>query len=386
MADSTPGRLVGIVAGGAGSDPFHPRSWSGGAAPFFLALKARGALHRAFGVRLPRARRLLGLARVANPQPRTWTARLNLHPATRAALTRQVARALEPDDAAHGLLQIGAYVDGPAVAAPGQPCFSYSDGNLACRLASGHPLPGLSARLIDKALAEEVAVARGMTRVFTMTEYLRRSFIDDYGVPADRVVTIGGGVVLDPPPAEQPEKDYGRQDILFIGIDFVRKGGPLLLEAFRVVRQRHPGATLHIVGPQRLEVPPHLRAGVHHHGFLPKSDPRFGALLARCTVFTMPSVYEPFGYAPIEAMAHQMPAVVTDAWGLRETVAHNRTGRLVTPGSAEDLAHHLSDLLGDPAEAARLGLAARRAALGHTWDAVAGRLLAALPGTAASAA
>ena len=97
-----------------------------------------------------------------------------------------------------------------------------------------------------------------------------------------------------------------------------------MLRAFKNVRDRLPDAQLHIVGPNGLQIPPELTVGVQYHGFLRKWDAHDVATLDRLfresSLFVMPSRYEPFGIAPLEAMIHQLPCVVTNDWGLKETV------------------------------------------------------------------
>jgi starch synthase len=192
---------------------------------------------------------------------------------------------------------------------------------------------------------------------------------------------VGVGVNLDEIPEVFPGKRYDTKQILFIGVDFPRKGGPLLLKAFREVRAVHPEAVLHIVGPHELHMPAELAVGVNHHGFLNKAVPgdaaKLNELFRTCSVFVMPSVYEPFGIAPLEAMVHQIPAVVSRAWALEETVTHDVTGAHVEPGSLDDLIARLRTMLGNPDLLQRLGAAARASVLErHTWPQVVSRIIA----------
>lgn len=64
-----------------------------------------------------------------------------------------------------------------------------------------------------------------------MSEYLRRSFIDDFGQDERRVLTVGVGLNFDPP-RHVSGKSYKETDVPFIGVDFERKGGDPLLRAF----------------------------------------------------------------------------------------------------------------------------------------------------------
>ncbi len=378
---SRTGQLVGLVGSGRiARDPFDRRQWSSSSYFFFTELKRRGNLHRAFGAEVPAWRRALYLARNFHPRRKVWREHFYMDVGYRNALTREVGSRLESADFAHDFLQLGHMFDGPSLVRGAGRCFSYNDGNLAELLRSPYAPKGLSARKLDRALAYERHVAHGMCKVFTMSEYLRQSFLTDFDVPADRVAAVGGGINLEMIPEPLPDKRYDNREVLFIGIDFPRKGGWELLKAFRGVTDKFPDAKLHLVGPADLEVPPALRHGVVFHGFLSKFNPadaeRLTELFRRCCLFVMPSLYEPFGIAPLEAMVYQMPAVVTNRWALKELVTPGRTGELVECGSADDLEAKLAGLLADPAGLRRMGETGRQMVLDYyTWDRVVQRVL-----------
>jgi glycosyltransferase involved in cell wall biosynthesis len=63
----------------------------------------------------------------------------------------------------------------------------------------------------------------------------------------------------------------------------------------------------------------------------------------------------------VEAMAFGRPVVGTDVGGIPEVVEDTVTGRLVKPRDPEGLADALADILGDPARARRMSIAAREA-------------------------
>ena len=373
--------LVGVIGSGLmGRDPFDRRSWSTSSYFFFTALQRRGALHRAFGVEVPRCRRYGYIARNFHPDRETWRTRFYNDTGYRDALTAVIAHNLQPADFDGDLLQIGAMYDVPRLVAGRAACHSYHDGNLAETLRSPYAPKAVGRRSIDRALAYERAVYHGMTRIFAMSEYLRRSFIDDFDVPADRVAAVGEGINLDAIPDPVDDKRYDSREILFVGVDFPRKGGWELLRAFRTVREAIPGATLHIVGPHSLAIPADLEAGVVFHGYLSKNDPadraRLDDLFRRSCLFVMPSLYEPFGIAPLEAMANQIPCLVTDGWALKEMVTPGRTGDLVACGSVEDLHEKLVALLRDPARLRAMGRAGRQTVVDrYTWDRVVDRLV-----------
>jgi starch synthase len=364
--------LTVFVGGSTGSDPYSSKTWSG-SSPFFIkALDQAGLLDKAVGLKLPSLQNYSYLAKNFTPDRAIWRKHFYFDPAYRRALTR-TARNIPVEGPF--CLQIGHMFSLPAVF-PNRKCISYHDGNLSELLNSGFGTEGISAKRIDQALRYEEETAQQMTAIFTFSEYLRQSFIRDYHVPAERVFQVGGAVNFAEIPSATSKKDYTTNRILFIGTEFARKGGHQLLEAFAVVRRAIPTAELHIVGPHALErVPP----GVIFHGHLSKTDPaqsaKFEILFRTCTLFVMPSLYDPFGIAPLEAMLYQIPAIVTNDWALREYVTPGVNGDLIEKGNTEDLAAKIILLLSDPARLAIMGRQAREIDLDrYTWPAVANRI------------
>lgn len=198
------------------------------------------------------------------------------------------------------------------------------------------------------------------------------SLRDDYGVAADKVhvVGVGNNIGVEPVP-----RDWSRPRYLFVGADWRRKCGDVVVESFRRVRERHPAAHLDLVGnhPQ-VEV-----EGVTGHGRLPLGSAdgrrRYAELLQSATCFLMPSLYEPFGIAYVDAAGAGVPSIGTTVGGAPDAVGDG--GRLVAPGEAEPLTEAMLELA-DPATAQALGERARVHARPLTWRAVAERLLRAM--------
>jgi glycosyltransferase involved in cell wall biosynthesis len=98
------------------------------------------------------------------------------------------------------------------------------------------------------------------------------------------------------------------------------------------------------------------------------------ALLRSADVAVFTPWYEPFGIAPVEAMACGVPVVAAAVGGMIDTVVSDVTGEHVPPRDADRLATLLRDLLADPERRARYGRAgAERARTRYGWQQVAAR-------------
>ena len=374
-------QFIAVTGGSVGGHPLDRRTWSGLSYSFFSELQRRGGLSRAFTVDPPAGGKLFYMAKNAHPNRKRWRKRFYMDTGYRRMLTAALRRRIQPADTEHNFVQVGAMFNAAEALDGKTKSFSYSDSSVAESTRSPYAPKGLGARRVDRVIAYEKQVYHGMSKVFTCGRYLRESLVKDYDLPPERVVAIGAGVVLDELPEAQPHKRYDTREILMLGADFHRKGGWQLLQALAIVRQRVAGVKLHVVGPRPLRIPTQLSDGVVFHGFLDKAKPgeleKLKGIIGRCSLFALPSLYEPFGVAPLEAMAHQVPCVVSNIGALKEAVTPGKTGELVEPGSVEDLAETLTRLLSDPAALQRMGQAGRERVLEwYTWDRVVDRFLA----------
>ena len=372
-SDQRPARKVTVFIGGSvGCDPYSQKTWSGISPCLLKAISSAGLLENAVGIQLPKLRRSYLLAKNFATNRAVWRKHFYFDPAYRSALTQAAKRI---PVASPICLQVGLLFSLPEVF-PDKKCISYNDGNLTELLDSGFGIEGVSSKRIDQALRYEERSSQQMTAIFTFSEYLRQSFISNYRVPPERVFNVGGAINLTDFPVLNRGKEYTIPRLLFIGVEFNRKGGQQLLKAFRIVRETIPNAELHIVGPAHAE---NLPVGAFCHGRLSKADPeqklKLESLFRDCTLFALPSLYEPFGIAPLEAMLYQIPCVVTDAWALREFVIPGFNGELVAKGSVDELATKLIQLLSSPERLAIMGRQGRDFVLSRfTWASVVGRI------------
>jgi len=374
-------KIIGVIGSkNIGTDPFELKSWSGISAHFFRECDKAGILETAIGVDASWYVKAPLILRNFSINRKVWRRKLYLDTTYYEALTNKIMEKLQRFNSKQDILQIGAIYNIARRIGGRNRCFSYHDGNLA-QLARSPSMPaGVPKAAVKRAMEYEKDVYKGLDKIFTMSEYLRESFIDDFGVPAEKVFCIGAGINMESLP-KIIEKDYERKEILFIGISFLRKGGHQLLEAFERVTKHYKKARLHVVGPEKLHIPEELRKSVVFHGFLKKNNDKDRALLQelfrRSSLFVMPSLYEPFGIAVIEAMANQLPCIVTNGWALPEMVRPGYNGHLVEIGNVGELSDIIIELLGNPDALVRMGGNARRTVEGqYTWEIVVERLLA----------
>lgn len=280
---------------------------------------------------------------------------------------QQLRRLPEPPDA---VLQVHLLFDVPT-----EPAVLYIDcthRQSAEQWPAWNPLRG---RALNDWYRREHASYHAAQHIFAFSESARDSLVLDYAVPSDRVTVTGGGVNFHTLPDAPGQRPRTVPTILFVGNDFTRKGGHVLLEAFRLVRQTMPDARLRLVGtPPRIAPEP----GVEVLGRI-RDRRRIAELYEEATVFALPSYFDPYPLVTLEAMASGVPVVATAQSGTPEIVAHGETGLLVAPGRADQLAEALLRVLRDDELAGRLRRAARTAVEERfTWDAVVRRMAPAL--------
>ena len=370
-------RIFGLCQG----DPTSRSSYSGSARQCFRALERAGALHSAVdasigkplqavlrAVESVRAFRLEGTQLLGS-----WSAASVRARSRRAAKLARRAR----EQGADALLLYGSHGH-PALADEtlGMPSGVALDATFAqlARSKEGW-FEGLSVRDARRCIEEQRRVFERCDLLWPRTQWCAASLQEDYGVPPERIVVTSAGSNLDVPPAPRVEHD-GRT-ILFVGRDWERKNGPLVLAAFQRARRKRRDLRLLVAGPK--ELPEGLASpGVDHLGAV-GSEARLRGLYERCSLFVMPSRFEPYGIALVEAQSAGVPVVALDRGAAREIVAHGSTGTLLQHEDPEELAATMLDWLADPARLKAAG----EAAVAHvrkrcTWDLAAARIAVSL--------
>lgn len=168
--------------------------------------------------------------------------------------------------------------------------------------------------------------------VFTMSHWLREYLINKCGLDNKKVIFTGGGYNIDPSKIDYSQKTANK--ILFVGRDFKRKNGDLVVEAFKKAKAMRPDLELYIAGPNDLNI---REEGIHVLGNL-----SYGELVKYfnlCDVFCMPSKFEAYGLVFAEALTFGLPCIGRNAYEMPYFIEDGKTGYLLQNENADELAN-----------------------------------------------
>lgn len=174
------------------------------------------------------------------------------------------------------------------------------------------------------------------TELFYPSEWAANSAVRDYGVPSERVHVLPFGANLHAASSTSKERSLAQKTVklLFVGVEWERKGGPLALETFQYLRQRGWNASLCIVGC----TPDVKQDGVTIIPFLDKSDPaqqqQLISLFAESDFFILPTKAECFGVVFCEASAVGTPSIAMSTGGVSGAIRNGINGILLAPDAS----------------------------------------------------
>lgn len=233
------------------------------------------------------------------------------------------------------------------------------------------------------------AVAKGAW-VHTPSAFVAAEVTELLGVPPERVRAVYHGVPTrrSPRPDRRPSADAPLAQVLpssvgpyvlALGTIEPRKDHANLVRAFDHLAGAHPELWLVLAGPDgwgRAALDEAMAASacasrILRLGYV--GEAVRAELLARAAVFAYPSVYEGFGFPPLEAMGAGVPVVTTDAGALPEVMGGAAT--MVPSGDPERLACALEEALYDGRTRAELLDKGRQRVAAFRWDACAAGLI-----------
>ncbi len=235
----------------------------------------------------------------------------------------------------------------------------------------GHVFYGYFGLLMSRvAITVERVVAYTTDKIMVLTELAKRDLIAFKVTTPDKIIVINSGLELENYRESvvdvQSKKNELQieEDISVVGVigrlEPV-KGHKYFIEAARMVIEELPKVKFLIVGDGSLRND--LESQCEELGVLDKCiftgwKEDVSSILSMLDILVLPSVNEAVGRILIEAGACGVPVVATNVGGVPEIVRDNETGVLVAPGSPEDLARAMIDLLNSEDKRQQMSIAA----------------------------
>jgi glycosyltransferase involved in cell wall biosynthesis len=226
---------------------------------------------------------------------------------------------------------------------------------------------GLSRRAIRNGIQLDTRALDRAAVAFYASDWAAQSAIEYHGGDPERVKVVPFGANM---PVEHGRDEVARfvsarpRDrcrLLFVGVDWARKGGDRALEVARALNEQGLPTDLHVVGssPAEQDFPPWL----HLHGFVDKSTDQGWKMLRRlystAHFLIHPARAECFGVVFSEAAAHGVVCLASRVGGIPTAVHHGVTGTLFdVTASADEYADHVCQLLADGRAYEQMALAA----------------------------
>lgn len=178
--------------------------------------------------------------------------------------------------------------------------------------------------------------------IFTMGQWLVDDLVSNTGIDPGKVHAIGGGCNVDISSIDRSGKQSNK--ILFVGKEFERKGGEVVLEAFKILKkEKMPDAELYIAGPENWPLPGEIPEGVNFLGLM--RPEKLAAYYNLCDIFVMPSRSEPFGIVFAEALIFGLPCIASNAFSMKEIITEGKNGYLIDKENPVELADKMHRLL-----------------------------------------
>lgn len=168
----------------------------------------------------------------------------------------------------------------------------------------------------------------GADLIITVSNLTRQIVIERYGMPAEKVITVHNAVE----PSDRPELEgvtrHVREKIVtFLGRVTYQKGPDYFVEAANKILKKDSNVRFVMAGSGdllnkmiRRVAQLNIATKFHFTGFLAGAE--VDRMFAMSDVYVMPSVSEPFGISPLEAMRSNVPVVISRQSGVAEVLVH----------------------------------------------------------------
>lgn len=239
------------------------------------------------------------------------------------------------------------------LAALDRPFFLYQDLSVDllrdAQRAWGGAVPGfegVSQRTIERRRERQHRMYDHAAGIFTMSRWLADDLVTSTGVAGDKVHVVAPGTNNTAVAGTERVAPPNGRRLLFVGRDFHRKGGDLVVDALAILRRDvDPSTTLTIAGPSAWSRPGSPPEGVTFAGSVPEAE--VSRLYDTHDLFVMPSRFEAYGIVFVEALSRGLPCIARDACAMPEIIQPGVNGALVAGDEPQVLADAIAHTLDD---------------------------------------
>ncbi len=186
-------------------------------------------------------------------------------------------------------------------------------------------------------MIEKTAIEKAAALIYPC-RWAADSAVSDYGQSREKITLAYFGPNLDVSKISPHVFSFdGHLDLLFVGVDWKRKGGDIAVGACKWLNENGVDATLHVVGIKSLDPSISSLPYVANHGFLNKNNPeeysKIMSLYNQADCFLLPTLAECTGISFCEASTYGLPCFTHDTGGVSDYVLEGESGRLLPLGS-----------------------------------------------------
>jgi len=226
------------------------------------------------------------------------------------------------------------------LSSPGLPHYVYTDHTHLANLNYKDFDPALLYK--TKWINLEKTIYHNATRIFTWGTDISNNLVEKYDCLPENIECVYSGPNLTLENTQLENSVNGNKNILYVGVNWDRKGGVDLEKAFEQVLECHPDASLTVVGcSPEINLP-----NCTVVGRVPVNQ--VVQYYQKASIFCLPTRREAFGTVFIEAMSMRIPVVAPNISSIPDFVIPGETGYLFEPGDIPGLTRALVDLLGNP--------------------------------------
>lgn len=283
------------------------------------------------------------------------------------------------------LLQIGGFrVDNPDL-----PYYIYHDATHDMTLdyyRSKGELPyhfqALTPDYFERASSQVRCIYENATGIFCISQWMADSLVETTGISPDKVHTVYAGPnshgfdLPRNPCAKTIEDSPAPLNIAFVGVDYDAKGCGQLIAAVQLLNSRDGRPFhLHLAGLKADNLPSGIAddKNIFIHGFLSKPD--LFRMLDESALFVLPSLFDFFGMAFIEAMCFGLPCIGRNICAMPEIIDEGVNGELVKDNDPQSLADLIVKITGNSEKYEEYSRQALKKSSLFSWEKTANKML-----------